>query len=174
MIERIRIGVFCGFALSLMLGCAKPGIEAQALPAHPFPRWVNELQADRTGMEEVRERFGPPDAIEMRGRGDRVWRYAFAEIEWPLEDPDRPVVSADGTIGPREPTAFERIGDGIRAAGLWIDGMIFFPPRQERSAGSRPLPATIHRLEIVFGSDGTLRRYRYRPEKGVGRVSNES
>ncbi len=174
MIGRTSIGILVGFVLVWSVGCARPGLEGTALPAHPFPRWVSELEPGKTRIEALRDRFGPPDEIETRARGERVWRYAFTEIEWPLGDPDRPVVAADGTRVPRAPTPFERIGDGFRAVGLWIDGAIFFPPRQPRPPVHRSLPATIHRLEVVFDVDGTLRRVHYRPEKGVGFVSTGS
>lgn len=173
MIRRMSIGVLPGFLLAGVLACAQPGVEDPALPAHPFPRWVSELESGQT-VEAVRDRFGPPDEIEMNARGERVWRYAFTEIEWPADDPDRPVVSEDGGAGPPAPSAFARIGDGFRAVGLWIDGAFFFPPRQPRPPARRSLPATIHRLEVVFGADGTLRRVHYRPERGIGFVSNGS
>jgi hypothetical protein len=40
------------------------------------------------------------------------------------------------------------------------------PAPRPRGAGQRSLPATIHELELVFGSDGKLRRYQYAPRAG--------
>ena len=116
--ERIRSFVVFGIAAMLASACATPAQE-HSLPAHPFARWVTELETGRSKMHDILDRFGSPDEIEESVRGGAIWRYAFSEIDWPKDDPLRPVVAADGTLGPRAPSTWARIGHGFRTAGRW-------------------------------------------------------
>jgi hypothetical protein len=52
----------------------------------------------------------------------------------------------------------------------WIEGAMYYPPRQARSPRTRPLPATVHQLEVVFDQNGALRRFEYVPTAGTARV----
>lgn len=169
---RDRLVFVIAAALLALVGCAHDGSEAeeQALPADPFPRWVGELETGETRIDEVADRFGEPVEREATPRGRVIWRYAYAEIHWPENDPMRPVVSADGVVGPREPTFFERFGKAWFATFAWIDWAFYYPPRQPRPPRQRGLPATIHSLELTFGHDGKLERYRYSPFEGTVRV----
>ena len=167
--NRIYLLVVFGWVAVLAAACAKP-VVVEPLPLHPFPSWVSTLESGQTELEEVRERFGPPDEIEASVRGGTIWRYAFKEIDWPQDDPMRPVVAADGSVGPRTPSGFSRVGHGFRTAWLWIDRAIFFPPRQTRPPRTRRLPATVHHLELFFGVGGKLHRFRYTPTQGLASV----
>ena len=152
--------------VSLLLGCApRPG-ELEPLPRHPFARWVSKLEAGKSDIESVRQRFGEPDSVEQSVRGGLIYRYRFAEVSWPDADPDRPVVGATGKVRPRSKTLLEDVGDSIADFGGWLDWLMFYPPKQPRPVGPRWLPATIHDLELAFDLEGKLVRYRYIPEEG--------
>src|SRR5690606_16945105 len=70
-------------ALVLTAACApRPG-EPEPLPRHPFPRWVDTLEVGESDVEQVRARFGAPDAIEQSALGGTIYRYRLAEIHWP-------------------------------------------------------------------------------------------
>lgn len=147
-------------------GCAtRPG-DVEPLPQHPFPRWVSELEVGKSDVASVRERFGEPDAVEQSVRGGTIYRYQFAETRWPDDDPDRPVVGADGKLWRRPNTKAEDVGAEIAAVGDWLDWLMFYPPKQPRPATRRWLPATIHDLELGFDLEGKLVRYRYTPKDG--------
>lgn len=151
---------------ALSLGCApRPG-ELEPLPRHPFPKWVRKLETGRSDQASVRDRFGEPDVVEQSVMGGMVWRYRFAEVEWPDVDPDRPVVGANGKVVPRPNTKLEDVGDSIAGFGEWLDWLMFYPPKQPRPVAPRWLPATIHDLELDFDLEGRLVRYRYAPESG--------
>lgn len=156
-----------GVAVMILgLGCApRPG-ELEPLPRHPFPRWVSKLEAGKSDVESVRQRFGEPDAVEQSVRGGLVYRYRFAEVRWPDADPDRPVVGARGKLGPRPNTKLEDVGGTIVEVGDWLDWLMFYPPKQPRPVAPRWLPATIHDLELNFDLEDKLVRYRYAPEEG--------
>jgi hypothetical protein len=150
--------VFAIFFLSsaFSLGCApRPG-DLEPLPRHPFPKWVQKLETGKSDQTSVRERFGEPDVVEQTVMGGRVWRYRFAEVQWPDTDPDRPDV-----------------GDSIASFGEWLDWLMFYPPKQPRPATARWLPATIHDLELDFDLEGRLVRYRYAPEPGRAPIPRE-
>ncbi|HIF93551.1 MAG TPA: hypothetical protein EYQ60_10575 [Myxococcales bacterium] len=51
-----------------------------------------------------------------------------------------------------------------------VFGAMYFPPRQDRPSRTRPLPATVHDLEVVFDVSGVLRRFEYAPSVGTARV----
>ena len=161
--------VLCGLLVLSGFACAKP-VPPEPLPVHPFARWVHELESGATSLDQVRARFGEPNEIEQGPRRERIWRYVFREITWPDDDPMRPVVAADGTIRNREPSSFDHFADRADRVFDWIDKAMFFPPRQDRPPRTRPLPATVHHLEVVFGFEGTLRRYRYSPRAGTASV----
>ena len=160
----------CAFGFGVVVACATPEPPAP-LPAHPFPSWVSELEAGRTGSDAVRARFGSPDEIEQSVRGGMVWRYVFREIDWPDDDPLRPVVAADGSLrSPETSSRLDAFRAGMRRVGGWFDRTFYYPPRQPRAPRTRRLPATVHQLEVVFGRDGTLSGYRYTPARGFARV----
>ena len=150
----------------LSLGCAPGPGELEPLPRHPFPRWVSKLDLGESDIGSVQERFGEPDEVEQSVRGGLVFRYRFAEVRWPADDPDRPVVGANGKPGPRTKSDFEDIGDTIAGFGEWLDWLMFYPPKQPRPVAPRWLPATIHDLELDFDLEGKLVRYRYVPQEG--------
>jgi hypothetical protein len=167
--------VFAIFFLSsaFSLGCApRPG-DLEPLPRHPFPKWVQKLETGKSDQTSVRERFGEPDVVEQTVMGGRVWRYRFAEVQWPDTDPDRPVVGANGRVVPRPNTKLEDVGDSIASFGEWLDWLMFYPPKQPRPATARWLPATIHDLELDFDLEGRLVRYRYAPEPGRAPIPRE-
>jgi hypothetical protein len=156
-----------GLAVAVvMVGCAtRPG-EVEALPRHPFARWVDELEVGKSDAGSVRERFGEPDAVEQSVRGGLIYRYQLAETHWPDDDPDRPVVGAGGKLWRRPNTKLEDVGDDVEAVGDWLDWLMFYPPKQPRPASRRALPATIHDLDLSFDLEGKLVRYRYAPWEG--------
>ena len=164
--------VMAGFVVLFFLSsaCAKPP-EMKPLPAHPFPTWVDELESGQTNAESIRMRFGDPFEIQQNVLGEKVWRYVYREIRWPKDDPMRPVVGADGRVGPSKSPTPSRFGKSLRATWNWIDGFFFFPPRQNRPPRMRRLPATVHHLELVFSTEGTLNRFIYAPEVGSARVT---
>lgn len=150
----------------LSAACApRPG-ELEPLPRHPFPRWVSKLELGASDVESVRRRFGEPDEVESGVRGGLSYRYRFAEIRWPDADPDRPVVGANGRVGPRPNSKLDDVGDTLVEVGDWLDWLMFYPPKQPRPAARRWLPATIHFLELDFDPAGKLVHYRYLPEEG--------
>lgn len=160
------IALLALFVLLVSTGCAtRPG-DVEPLPRHPFPSWVSALEVGRSDAASVRERFGEPDSIEQSVRGGLVYRYRFAETHWPDDDPDRPVVGADGKLWRRPNTKAEDVGAEVAAVGDWLDWLMFYPPKQPRPATRRWLPATIHDLELGFDLEGKLARFRYRPEEG--------
>jgi hypothetical protein len=108
--------------------------------------------------------------IRQTVHGEKVWRYVFHEIVWPDDDPLRPVVSSDGTLRKKTLSPLAKLGVGIGVVTNWIDGAMYFPPRQERPPRTRPLPATVHDLEVVFDVSGVLRRFEYAPSAGTARV----
>lgn len=167
--NRTSVSMWIAAIAACWLGCATTDGE-EPLPAHPFPSWVGQLESGSTPASSVRQRFGAPDEIEQSARGGEIWRYTFREVHWPEEDPMRPVVGADGTVGPREPSTWNRIGKSFRRAGAFMDWLFFYPPRQPRPPRTRRLPATVHELELVFELDGTLRRFHYVPAPGTARV----
>lgn len=158
----ISIGTLLFFAVA----CApRPG-ELEPLPRHPFPRWVSALEVGASDVESVTGRFGAPDEVEQSVHGGLIFRYRFAEVRWPDDDPDRPVVGAKGTLRPRPNTALEDVGDSISEFGGWLDWLMFYPPKQPRPARKRWLPATVHDLELQFDLAGKLARFRYAPQEG--------
>lgn len=165
-------------ALVLTLGCAKQAqVEAEEvvfLPRHPFPQWVGKLKTGESDVESVITRFGPPDEIENRARGGQIWRYQLEEIQWPENDPNRPEISAEGEIKLRPATRAESARNWSKGAAGWIDRNLFFPPPQPRPAAIRMLPATVHRLELVFEADDILSDYRYAPGLGSVNVPSSS
>jgi len=147
-------------------GCAPPPAELEPLPRHPFPSWVDGLEVGKSDLGSVRERFGEPDDREATVTGGLVWRYRFAEVHFPDDDPDRPVVGADGRLRPRPNTKLEDVGHSIAEFGRWLDWLMFYPPKQPRPPRRRWLPATLHSLELDFDGEGRLVRYHYVPEEG--------
>lgn len=127
-------------------------------------------------------RFGEPDEIEDSVRGGMIWRYAFAEIHWPADDPDRPSRAADGPAEVKQPSAQKQpsvqkepsrlaaLGEAISGFARFVGGWVFYPGTQPRPPRSRRLPARIHALALVFAPDGKLHEYRYAPEEGAARV----
>lgn len=164
----IVLGMVGFFAIPL-LGCAKPA-ELRPIPAHPFSRWVESLDAGQTQLEDVRSQFGEPDVIRQTVQGEKIWRYVFREIAWPDDDPMRPIVSSDGTLRKKTPSPLALLRAGIGVMTNWIGSAVYFPARQERPPRTRPLPATVHQLEVVFDESGVLRRFEYAPSDGSARV----
>ena len=156
----LLVAMICG------VGCAPRPAELEPLPRHPFPKWVGKLETGQSDQASVRERFGEPDERLETPLGGRVWRYRFAEVRWPDDDPDRPVVGANGKVVPRPNTKLEDVGESIAAFGEWLDWLMFYPPKQPRPVAPRWLPATIHALELEFDLEGRLVRYHYAPEPG--------
>lgn len=163
-----------GVAAFLQAACASHPGELEPLPRHPFARWVEQLEAGRSDVESVRERFGEPDSVEQSAAGGTVHRYRFAEIHWPDDDPDRPVVGADGRLEPRPKTKLQQVGASIASFGRWLDWLMFYPPEQPRPAPRRTLPATIHDLKLFFDLDGRLVAWRYSAEAGRAPVPARS
>ncbi|MFK7898323.1 MAG: hypothetical protein AB8G23_20990 [Myxococcota bacterium] len=162
---------------ALLFGCAKPAeIEGQAevfLPRHPFPQWVGNLKAGESDAKSVMARFGSPDEIENRARGGQIWRYRLEEIQWPENDPRRPNISMDGEFKSRASSSIASAKKWSEGAAGWFDRTFFFPPKQPRPAAIRMLPATVHRLELVFEADDLLSDYRYAPGMGRAEVPEE-
>ena len=165
-ISRLRILSILGLVTLTSVACAKPAAE-ELIPGHPFSRWVSELEPGKTEIEAIRERFGPPDEISQSVRGDTIWRYAYREIDWPAGDSMRPVVSSNAPKPSAGAEFLAGVGRGFLSARRWIDGYIYFPPRQDRGPRSRRLPATIHSLQVEIGPDDTLTRFHYAPKAGV-------
>jgi hypothetical protein len=65
---------------------------------------------------------------------------------------------------------WSRFAKGVEVVTSWLDRAMYFPPRQDRPARTRRLPATVHRLEVVFGLDGMLAHPQYQPIEGFGRA----
>ena len=151
-------------------GCASLE-EPPPLPAHPFPRWVSQLETGSTQAEEIEARFGSPDSVEESVRGGVTWRYAFSEIEWPDDDPLRPSVASDGSLVPPKPSAFHKASRFLGKGLSFFDRMVSYPASQPRKIRKRRLPATIHQLEVRFRPDGTLRHFVYAPVDGDALVS---
>lgn len=82
----------------------------------------------------------------------------------------RPTVSSDGTVQKKTSSPLAQLGARIGVVTSWIDGALRFPPRQDRPPRTRPLPATVHKLEVVFDENGVLRRFEYAPTAGYARV----
>lgn len=161
-------------ALLLASGCAKKvQVEQEAevfLPRHPFPQWVGKLKAGDSDTEGVMARFGTPDEIENRARGGQIWRYKLEEIQWAEDDPHRPNISAEGEFKRRPATQLESAWGWTKGAAGWFDRTFYFPPRQPRPAAIRMLPATVHRLELVFEADEILSDFRYAPGRGLAQA----
>lgn len=152
-------------------GCAtSKGGEPEAVPAHPFPRWVARLESGVTGVDDVTALFGDPASIEQRVRGGLTWRYAYAEVHWAVDDPDRPAVAADGTPAEAEETWVDVAAEGLVSTGRFLDGLLFYPPRQPRGPRMRTMNATIHDLELRFTTEDVLEHYRYVPRNGRVRI----
>ena len=153
------------------LGCAAKGPgEPETIPAHPFPRWVSHLEAGVTGIDEVAAVFGSPAQVEERTRGGLHWRYAYAEVHWAPDDPDRPAVAADGRPIREEETWVDVAVENLERTGRFLDGLLFYPARQPRGVRTRMMSATIHDLELRFTTKGVLEHYRYSPRRGRVRV----
>jgi len=169
--SRVRIGiVIVAGVCAALVGCASRPVEEEARPRHPFPKWVSYLETGKTDINEVLAVFGEPREMEERHGSGPAWRYVMAEIHWTADDPMRPEVASDGTPVPYVPTFGERAAKQFDRALTFVDRLVFYPPAREREPRSRHLPATIHDLELFFGSDGTLRRYRYTPGPGFETV----
>lgn len=164
--------------LGLTLGCVKQAqVQDEAevfLPRHPFPQWVGKLKSGESDTESVTARFGPPDEIENRARGGQIWRYKLEEIQWPEDDPNRPYISAEGETKLRPASRVDSARSWSKGATGWIDRNLFFPPPQPRPPAIRMLPATVHRLELVFEADEILSDYRYAPGRGSAQVPGSS
>ena len=172
MTRRIFGRHFHGIAILLVLasfGCATSGADGD-VPAHPFPRWVAALEPGVTGLEEIEAIFGRPAESEESVRGGLRWRYAFAEIHWAADDPDRPAVAADGQPIEKEETWVDRAEVGLAKTGRFLDALLFYPPRQLRGPRTRSLDATVHVLEVRFTTEGLLDDYRYAPRRERVRV----
>ncbi len=161
-----RTLVALGALMMFAAGCASDPKPLEPLPRHPFPQWVSELEVGKSDLESVTHRFGEPDGIEQSVRGGLIYRYHFAEVRWPDDDPDRPVVGANGVLERRPDTKLQKMGNPITAFGRWLDWLMFYPPKQPRPARQRWLPATVHDLELQFDLEGKLARFRYAPEAG--------
>ena len=146
------------------MAATPPPDQDVALPRHPFPHWVGELEAGETEIDRVRARFGDPAEIEVLGPGTIRWRYAYSEVHWSSDDPDRPEIAEDGTLRPRVPGRWDRVKAGARATGRFIDRTFVYPAPRVRQPAARSLPATVHHLELAFDTDGKLLRYRYAPQ----------
>lgn len=123
-----------------------------------------------TGIAEVTGLFGDPASVEQRVRGGLIWRYAYAEVHWAVDDPDRPAVAADGTPAEAEETWVDVAAEGLASTGRFLDGLLFYPPRQPRGPRMRTMNATIHDLELRFTTEGVLEHYRYVPRNGQVRI----
>lgn len=161
-------GLMIGFAVLTIwvAGCASEPKPLEPLPTHPFPQWVSELEVGKSDIASVTRRFGEPDDSEQSVRGGMIYRYRYAEVRWPDDDPDRPVVGASGKLERRPETRLQKVGNPITAFGRWLDWLMFYPPKQPRPERQRWLPATVHDLELQFDLEGKLSRYRYAPERG--------
>lgn len=165
----LRIGLAALVVLSL--GCANGRTgEAEAVPNHPFPRWVSQLETGVTGIDEVAAVFGNPAQVEQRARGGLHWRYAYAEIEWAADDPDRPAVAADGRPIREEETWVDVVAETLVETRRFLDGLLFYPAHQPRGARTRMMNAKIHDLELRFTTEGVLEHYRYTPRRDRIRV----
>ena len=165
----LRVALLAAVALSV--GCATTGSdEAGEVPAHPFPRWVSHLETGVTEIGAVAAIFGDPREIEQSVRGGLRWRYAYAEVHWAPDDPNRPAVAADGLPIEAEETWVDRTAEGFAATGRFLDGLLFYPPRQPRGPRTRTMDATIHELELRFTVEGVLEDYRYTPRRDRIRV----
>ena len=131
---------------------------------------MSHLETGKTDVDEVFVVFGEPSGIEERQAAGTIWRYAHPEIHWEADDPTRPDVASDGTPVPYEPSFAEGSAKRFNRAVRFVDRLAFYPPTREREPASRRLPATIHELELYFGPEGTLRRYRSTPTPGFERV----
>ncbi|GEM_PF-5329559 len=170
----IRRGALVGACLAfVLLGCAtKPPVQAEAVPAHPFPRWVSHLETGVTEISEIQAVFGAPIEIEQHRGGGLAWRYAYSEVHWAANDPDRPQVAADGRPVEAPPlTIQERVLDGLKATGEFLDQLLYYPPRQPAGPKMRTMPVTRHRLELVFDGEGVLERFLYSPQPDRARVA---
>lgn len=171
-------GAFCMLGLLCLglTGCAHEAEPAPGLwPADPFASWVESLETGRTRPEDVRAQFGRPRERAPSPRGGWIWRYTYFAVDWPAHDPRRPVVSAQGkAASPASGSGPVRAIARVFGASLdWLGGVFLYPPRQPRPPRTRPLPATIHSLELHFGVDGILRHVRYQPEEGLAQVPVE-
>lgn len=163
----------CGalaLAFGLALGCARTTV-VTAIPHHPFPIWVSHLETGRTDVREVLAVFGEPAEIEERVRGGTTWYYAYEEVHWASKDPNRPQYGRDGAPLPHRPSTGELTGAGLKAAGRIFDRLFFYPGAQPKPPPERPMPATVHALELDFGPAGTLDRYYYAPRQDTVRVA---
>lgn len=149
------------FTTGLAIGCATSAPSPEPLPRHPFPRWVSHLEPGHTDIEDVRATFGTPSETEEDFTGRVVWRYAYPEIRWSPLDPRRPEIAADGRPIEEPPTWGQRAMQALDATTHTLDRLLFYPPTQPGRRKSKMRPATIHALELEFGSDGRLRRHRY-------------
>ena len=157
--------------LAATVGCATGGSKvAEGVPAHPFPRWVAHLETGVTEIAEVAAIFGDPAEIEQTVRGGLRWRYAYAEVHWAADDPDRPAVTADGRPRIEEETWVDQTAEGLAKTGRFLEDLLAYPGRQPRAARERTMEATIHDLELRFGTDGVLTHYRYAPRVDRVRV----
>ena len=171
--ERTTCLMLALLALPIALaGCSqKAPEEAQALPSHPFPRWVSQLEIGVTPRESVRALFGEPDVIERHGPSSRTWTYSYSEIHWTRDDPDRPQIAADGQPILDAPPGFgERIGDAFASFGHAFERLLYYPGPRVPTPRLRTLPATRHHLELVFDEQDLLTRYLYAPRPDLVRV----
>ncbi|MEM9175406.1 MAG: hypothetical protein AAGC67_09230 [Myxococcota bacterium] len=169
-VERIVLACAIGLALAT-IGCATTGAgETDAVPAHPFPRWVAHLEPGVTDIAEIESIFGAPAETRESVRGGLRWRYAYAEVHWDADDPDRPPVAADGTPIEREPTWVDHTREAFDRTGRFLDRLLFYPGRQPRGPRTRAMDATIHDLELRFTTEGVLADYLYAPRRQRLRV----
>ncbi|MBB83065.1 MAG: hypothetical protein CL931_04560 [Deltaproteobacteria bacterium] len=167
-----RCAPFFGVLLFMgAVGCATGGTNAaETVPAHPFPRWVSYLETGVTPIAEVAAVFGDPAEIEEAVRGGLRWRYAYAEIHWAPDDPDRPAVTADGRPVEAEPTWVDQAAKGLAKTGRFLEGLVVYPPRQPKGPRMRTMDATVHDLELRFDVEGVLAHYRYAPRQDRVRI----
>lgn len=172
--KRIGLEGLVMIAVLALAGCAgTPAGEIEEPPAHPFPRWVAHLETGRSDVAEVRVVFGDPAEIEQHHRRGLVWRYAYPEVRWTANDPDRPRVAADGTLLESEPDAWDRVVAGVAATGRFLDRLLFYPATRVAQPSSRVRPATIHDLELAFSEEGVLEHLVYVPRSGFVRLPPE-